>query len=67
MDIRRPAARIWRLALWRENRAQDLIEYALIAGFVAVVAGAVMPGAASSILSKIASLMGSTSTQGSAM
>jgi len=29
--------------VWRDTRGQDLIEYALMAGFVAVAAGAVMP------------------------
>jgi pilus assembly protein Flp/PilA len=54
--------------LWRDNRAQDLIEYALMAGFVAVAAGAIMPGVASSIstiFSKVASVMSKSSTQGS--
>ena len=37
----------WRI--WRDRRGQDLIEYALMAGFVAVAAGAIMPGVASSI------------------
>ena len=32
-----------------ETKGQDLIEYALMAGFVAVAAGAIMPGVASSI------------------
>jgi Flp pilus assembly pilin Flp len=32
-----------------DTSGQDLIEYALMAGFVAVAAGAVMPGVASSI------------------
>lgn len=39
---------------------QDLIEYALMAGFVAVAAGAIMPGVASSIsqiFSKVASVL----------
>jgi len=35
--------------IWRDTRGQDLIEYALMAGFVAVAAGAIMPGVASSI------------------
>ena len=35
--------------LWKDTRGQDLIEYALMAGFVAVAAGAIMPGVASSI------------------
>jgi pilus assembly protein Flp/PilA len=34
---------------WRDTRGQDLIEYALMAGFVAVAAGAVMPGVATHI------------------
>ena len=41
-------------------KAQDLIEYALMAGFVAVAAGALMPNIASSIstvFSKISSVM----------
>ena len=32
-----------------DSRGQDLIEYALMLGFLAVAAGAVLPGAASSI------------------
>ncbi len=46
--------------IWRELQAQDLIEYALMAGFVAVSAGALMPGVAgsiSTIFSKVASVM----------
>ena len=35
--------------LVKDTRGQDLIEYALMAGFVAVAAGAIMPGVASSI------------------
>jgi len=51
----------------RDTRAQDLIEYALMAAFVAVAAGAIMPGVASSIstiFSKVASVMEIASTQG---
>jgi len=36
---------IWKLRIWKDTHAQDLIEYALMAGFVAVAAGAIMPGA----------------------
>jgi Flp pilus assembly pilin Flp len=35
--------------LKQDLRGQDLIEYALMAGFVAVAAGAIMPGVTSSI------------------
>ena len=38
-----------RLQIWRDKKGQDLIEYALMAGFVAVAAGAIMPGVAVSI------------------
>ncbi len=29
--------------LWKDTRGQDMIEYALMAGFVAVAAAAIMP------------------------
>jgi pilus assembly protein Flp/PilA len=59
---------VLRLKIWKDTRGQDLIEYALMAGFVAVAAGAIMPGVASSIstiFSKIASVMSNAATQGS--
>jgi len=37
------------LKLRLDSRGQDLIEYALMAGFVAVAAGAIMPGVAAEI------------------
>ena len=37
------------MRIWKDTRGQDLIEYALMAGFVAVAAGAIMPGIASKI------------------
>jgi pilus assembly protein Flp/PilA len=49
-----------KLKIWKDQSGQDLIEYALMAGFVAVAAGAVMPGVATSlsqIFSKVASVM----------
>ena len=39
----------WNLRLWNDTHGQDLIEYALMAGFVAVAAGAIMPGVATQI------------------
>lgn len=44
--------------LAEDNEGQDLIEYALLAGFVAVAAGALLPGISDSI-SVIFSKMGS--------
>jgi Flp pilus assembly pilin Flp len=59
---------ILKLQVWKDKRGQDLIEYALMAGFVAVAAGAIMPGVATSIstiFSKIASVMTGAASQGS--
>ncbi len=50
----------WSLAVLKDTKGQDLIEYALMAGFVAVAAGAIMPGVSTSIstiFSKVASTM----------
>ena len=57
---------IWKLSIWKDERGQDLIEYALMAGFVAVAAGAIMPDVATSIsaiFSKIGSTLSSASSQ----
>jgi pilus assembly protein Flp/PilA len=55
-----------RLRIWKDTRGQDLIEYALMAGFVAVAAGAIMPNVASSIstiFSQVSSVLSSASSQ----
>jgi pilus assembly protein Flp/PilA len=57
---------VWKLKIWADNHGQDLIEYALMAGFVAVSAGAIMPGVATSIskvFSKVASVMTGAASQ----
>jgi len=56
-----------KIQIWKDTKGQDLIEYALMAGFVAVAAGAIMPGVANSIsviFSKISSVMSKASSQG---
>jgi pilus assembly protein Flp/PilA len=58
---------IWKLRIWKDTRGQDLIEYALMAGFVAVAAGAIMPGVATSIstiFSKVANVLTNSAAQG---
>ena len=58
-------ALLFLMRAWRDRRGQDLIEYALMAGFVAVAAGAIMPGVASSvstIFSSVASVMSAASS-----
>ncbi len=59
---------VWQLQIWKDTRGQDLIEYALMAGFVAVAAGAIMPTVSSSIstvFSKIGSVMSGAAGAGS--
>ncbi len=59
---------ILRARVWKDIRGQDLIEYALMAGFVAVAAGAIMPGVSlsiSKIFSSVASSMKKSASQGS--
>ncbi len=58
---------IWKLRIMKDTRGQDLIEYALMAGFVAVAAGAIVPGVATSIksiFSKVNTVMASSAAQG---
>ncbi len=53
-----------KIKIWKDEEGQDLIEYALMAGFVAGAAGAIMPGVAqsiSTIFSKVASVMSAAS------
>lgn len=48
------------ILLWKDNRGQDLIEYALMAAFVSLAASAIMPGLADNItiiFSKVNSIM----------
>jgi pilus assembly protein Flp/PilA len=49
-----------------KNLGQDLIEYALLAGFVAVSAGAMIPNVAisiSTVFSKVGSVIGGSASQ----
>ena len=57
---------IFALRIWKDTRGQDMIEYALMAAFVAVAAVAALPGLSTSIstiFSKVGSVMSSASTQ----
>ena len=57
---------VWKLRIWKDSKGQDLIEYALMAGFVAIVAGSIMPtvaGSISTIFSKISSTMSAAASQ----
>jgi pilus assembly protein Flp/PilA len=57
---------LWKIQIWKDTHGQDLIEYALMAGFVAVSAGAIMPGVStniSKIFSKISSVLTAASLE----
>ena len=57
---------LWKLQIYKDIRGQDLIEYALMAGFVAVAAGAVVPGVTSSIstiFSRVTSVLTAAASQ----
>jgi Flp pilus assembly pilin Flp len=59
---------VLKLKIWKDTHAQDLVEYSLMAGFVAVTAGALMPGVASmisQIFSKVGLTASKAATQGS--
>jgi Flp pilus assembly pilin Flp len=53
------------LKLARDERGQDMVEYALLAGFIAVAAGAILPGISDNI-SIIFSRMGSVVAEAAA-
>jgi Flp pilus assembly pilin Flp len=48
------------IRLLHDKKGQDMVEYALLAGFIAVAAGAILPGISddiSAIFSKMASVV----------
>ena len=54
------------LRLVRDERGQDMVEYALLAGFIAVAAGALLPPISehiSVIFSKMASIVANAALQ----
>ncbi len=56
-----------RMQIWKDDHGQDLIEFVLVAGFVAVSASAVMPRIdkdVTKILSQIKSIMKVAKTEG---
>jgi Flp pilus assembly pilin Flp len=53
----------WKLKIWKDANGQDLMEYALFAGFLAAAYGAVLPDIAASIctvLTKVIAVLATT-------
>ena len=59
---------IWKLKIWQDTGAQDLIEYALMSGLIATAVVALSPQLAASIsaqFSRVAVPLASAASQGS--
>jgi pilus assembly protein Flp/PilA len=59
---------VLKMRIWADTKGQDLVEYALMSGFVAVAAGAIIPGVSTSIsriFSLVASELKGSASQGS--
>jgi Flp pilus assembly pilin Flp len=42
---------LWHMRVWKDTRAQDMVEYALVAGCLAAAAGATLPATSATIRS----------------
>jgi len=61
--MKRIHEQILKLAIWKDTSGQDLVEYALAAGLVAVAAVACMPGLSgtvNNVFTKIGSIVNSS-------
>jgi pilus assembly protein Flp/PilA len=61
--MKRLQERILKLQVWKDTGGQDLVEYALAAGLVAVAAVACMPGLSgtvNAVFTKIGSIINNT-------
>jgi pilus assembly protein Flp/PilA len=66
--MKRIKDRLLKLRIWRDTGGQDLVEYALAAGLVAVAAVACMPGLSgtvNNVFTKIGSIINTSVTTGS--
>ncbi len=55
--------KILQLTIWKDQRGQDMVEYALLAGFITIAAGALFPPidqSISTIFSRVNSLLTSS-------
>ena len=59
---------VWKVRIWHDTRAQDLVEYALMSGLIGTAVVALSPQLASSIsasFSRVASPLSAAASQGS--
>jgi|HubBroStandDraft_1064217.scaffolds.fasta_scaffold211194_2 Flp pilus assembly pilin Flp len=50
--------------IWRDTRGQELIEWALLGGFIACAAGTIAPGAAGDVIGIFGKVLASLSLAG---
>jgi Flp pilus assembly pilin Flp len=58
---------IWKLKIWSDARGQDLVEYALISGFIVSIAAAASPalsGSISTVFSSVADALAGAGQSG---
>jgi Flp pilus assembly pilin Flp len=53
-----------RLKIWKDNRGQELVEYALLAGFLITISGAVSPSVAGTVSTVFSRVVGALDTSG---
>lgn len=61
--MKRIQEQLWKMEFWKDTQGQDLVEYALAAGLVAVAAVACMPGLSGTVnqvFTKIGSIINSS-------
>ncbi|HYL36900.1 MAG TPA: Flp family type IVb pilin [Bryobacteraceae bacterium] len=58
---------IWKLKMWSDARGQDLVEYALVAGFMVTAAAAISPaigGSVSTVFSGVVATLAGAGSEG---
>jgi Flp pilus assembly pilin Flp len=56
---------VLRLKIWKDNRGQELVEYALLAGFLVTISGAVSPTVAATVSTVFSRVVGALDASGS--
>jgi Flp pilus assembly pilin Flp len=55
---------VLRLKIWKDNRGQELVEYALLAGFLVTISGAVSPAVAGTVSTVFSRIVGALDVSG---
>jgi Flp pilus assembly pilin Flp len=55
---------VLRLKIWKDNRGQELVEYALLAGFLVTISGAVSPSVADTVSTVFSRIVGALDASG---